>query len=81
MPLAMESASLAQPLKVIFFPMPLATAGRAAKLSNGVWWLPSGASARLLRYGDAILGYEIDKPLGEESPIRRGTVLWSGSGK
>jgi hypothetical protein len=79
--IAADGAALAQPLKVIFFPMPLATAGRAAKLSNGVWWLPSGASARLLRYGDAILGYEIDEPLGEDSKIRKGTVLWSGNGK
>ncbi|HEU4751531.1 MAG TPA: hypothetical protein VFU47_00385, partial [Armatimonadota bacterium] len=75
-----DSAALQQPLKVCFFPMPLATADRVTRLSSGVWWLPSGSSANLLRYGDSVLGYEIEKPFGEESPVKKGTVLWSAKG-
>jgi hypothetical protein len=75
------AATLAKQPQTLFFPMPLAGAGRLTRLSNGVWWLPSGRPARLLRYGDAILGYEIDLPLGDELPVERGTVLWSTVGK
>lgn len=79
--IASESAALQEKVQVCFFPMPLATADRITRLKNGVWWLPSGHPARLLRYGDTIFGYEIDRPLGEEHVVRRGTVLWSTSGE
>lgn len=78
--MASDSASLQEKPRVCFFPMPLATADRITRLKNGVWWLPSGNPARLLRYGDTIFGYEIDHPLGEEHVAQRGTVLWSGAG-
>lgn len=78
--LAAEDPELRKTLSVCFFPMALSTAERITRLSNGVWWLPSGASARLLRYGDTFLGYEIDQPFGEDHPVRHGTVLWSTRG-
>lgn len=67
--------------KVCFFPMPLAVGDRLTRLSNGVWWLPSGASARVLRFGDSIIGYQIDRPLGDDHTVTAGTVLWSTTGK
>ncbi|MGV3721234.1 MAG: hypothetical protein ACO1SX_10035, partial [Actinomycetota bacterium] len=79
--LASGSAALREKVQVCFFPMPLATADRITRLKNGVWWLPSGHPARLLRYGDTIFGYEIDRPLGEEHVVQRGTVLWSTAGE
>jgi hypothetical protein len=78
--LVSDSAALQEKVRVCFFPMPLATADRLMRLKNGVWWLPSGNPARLLRYGDSIFGYEIDHPLGEEHVAQRGTVLWSSAG-
>ncbi len=67
--------------RVCFFPIALLESDRVTRLSNGVWWVPGGGSARLLRLGDSILGYEIASPLGDGTPIDRGTVLWSTSGK
>lgn len=76
-----DSATMQAKPQVLFFPMPLATADRLTKLSSGVWWLPSGMPARLLRYGDGLLGYQIDRPFGEEHVVRDAVVLWSTVGK
>jgi hypothetical protein len=67
-------------IPICFFPMVMSSADRLMRLSNGVWWLPSAANARMLRYGDSIQGYEMPHPLGDEHPVQNGTVLWSTSG-
>jgi hypothetical protein len=79
--LASETEELRKPVPVCFFPTVMATADRVTRLPNGVWWIPSGAPARMLRYGDSILGYEMTRPLGGEHPVQKGTVLWSTVGK
>lgn len=76
-----DLAPLREKTRVCFFPMPLATADRVTRLSNGVWWLPSGRPARLLRFGETVMAYEIEMPFGDEHPIKRGTVMWSTVGK
>lgn len=76
---AMSAATLdpkARP-QVLFFPMALATADRVTRFPNGVWWLPSGRPARLLRFGDYIFGYQMDYPFGDEHEVRHGMVIWS----
>ncbi len=78
--LTADQAAMEARVPTCFFPMPLATTDRVTRLSNGVWWLPSSKSARLLRYGDTILGYDIDQPFGEEHLVKKGTVLWSTKG-
>lgn len=72
--------ALDQKVKTLFFPAALASADRTTRLSNGVWWLPSGQPARLLRYGDSMFGYEIDRPFGDGHTVQKGTVLWSANG-
>jgi hypothetical protein len=79
--LAGDTAAMERNIQACFFPMPLATADRVTRFGNGVWWLPSGKPARLLRFGDSIMGYEIDYPFGPEHVVRKGTVLWSTAGK
>ncbi len=79
--MAADLPVMRKPVPVCFFPMFLASADRVMRLSNGVWWLPSAAPARLLRYGDTLMGYEMARPLGSDFPLDKGTVLWSTSGK
>jgi hypothetical protein len=79
--LAAEGPALQEKVKTLFFPAPLAIADRVTRLPNGVWWLPSGLPAKLLRFGESIIGYEIDKPFGDEHVVRKGTVIWSVGGK
>ncbi len=76
-----DRTAMAEKVPVMFFPMPLATSDRLARLQTGVWWLPSGMPARLLRYGDGIMGYQIDRPFGEEHVVRNAVVMWSTDGK
>lgn len=76
-----DRTAMAEKVPVMFFPMPLATADRLARLQSGVWWLPSGMPARLLRYGDGIMGYQIDRPFGEEHVVRDAVVMWSTDGE
>lgn len=76
-----DTAALKEKVPILFFPMALATADRVTRFSNGVWWLPSGRPARLMRFGDRILGYEIDNPFGDEHVVRHGMVLWSTDGR
>jgi hypothetical protein len=79
--IAGDSAALQKKVPLVFYPMPLAPGDRLAKLSNGVWWLPSAATARMLRYGESVIGYEMVHPLGSEHAVQKGTVLWSPTGK
>lgn len=67
--------------KVCFFPLALASSDRVALLSNGVWWLPSTRPAKLLRYGDSIMAYEMEQPLCDDPTIQKATVIWSTAGK
>jgi len=76
-----SDGELRKRVPVIFFPMPFATSDRVTRLSNGVWWLPSASGARMLRYGDDLMGYDIDRPFGADHSLQRGTVLWSPKGK
>ena len=76
-----ETTALQAKVSACFFPMPLATSDRLTHFANGVWWLPSSRTARLLRYGDNIMGYDIDAPFGDEHTAKKGTVLWSTAGK
>jgi hypothetical protein len=76
-----DSADMRKKVPICFFPLALATADRVTRLSNGVWWLPSGTLARILRYGDTVMGYEIGSPFGDDHSVRTGTVLWSTRGK
>ncbi|MBI3912109.1 MAG: hypothetical protein HY320_14410 [Armatimonadetes bacterium] len=66
---------------VCFYPALLPNTGHVTRLSNGVWWLPSTATARQVRMGDQISGYEIEFPFGRDhAEYRTGTVLWSPDG-
>lgn len=76
-----DKAALDEKIRACFFPMPLATADRVTRLSNGVWWLPSGRPARLMRFGESVMAYEMENPFGDEHNIKKGTVLWSIAGK
>src|SRR5207245_1895735 len=76
-----DAAEMRRTEHVCFFPMALAGSDRVCQLPNGVWWVPSGAPARLLRYGDSIIGYDIDRPLGDAPAFPRASVLWSTDGK
>jgi len=79
---ALQSAGAApEPkLQFCFFPSFLAGSDRVTRLANGTWWLPSAARGRLLRFGEDIMGYEIDRPFGDDHPVQQGTVLWSNRG-
>jgi len=79
--IAADGPTLRDKVKTLFFPVPLAIADRVTRLSNGVWWLPSGLPAKLLRFGDSIVGYEIERPFGDEHAVGKGTVIWSVGGK
>lgn len=68
------------PSPTLFYPAALTSSDRVAQLSTGVWWVPSVRSAKLMQYGDSLLGYEMDDPLGPEGALPRATVLWSPSG-
>jgi hypothetical protein len=76
-----DAQSLGARVPFVFFPVVMSVADRVSRLRNGVWWIPSAEPARLLRYGDSILGYEMARPFGDEHAVQRGTVLWSTSGR
>ncbi|MFN3652480.1 MAG: hypothetical protein ACK47B_23130 [Armatimonadota bacterium] len=79
--LAADTAKLAETPRVCFYPLAISGSERLSRLANGVWWLPSSAPARFLRYGDSIMAYEIVRPLGGDSDIPSATVFWSNSGE
>lgn len=68
--------------KVCFFPALLPNSGRIARLSTGVWWVPSLARARQVPLGDQMVGYEIDSPFGaDHADVKKGIILWSPTGR
>lgn len=79
--MAADSTLAAERPRVCYFPLALATTGKVTRFANGVWWLPSTQAARLLRYGDSVVGYQIGRPFGDEHPVRDATVLWSTTGR
>lgn len=79
--LTADLPSLQAKTQELFFPVALASSDRLTRFANGVWWLPSGKPARLSRFGDTVLAYEMDFPFGDEHEVRRGTVIWSAAGK
>lgn len=65
-----------------FFPALLPNLGQPRRFDNGVWWLPSVATARQVVLGDDLAGYEIAWPFGRDrADVRSGIVLWSRTGK
>lgn len=71
---------LTSPASSLFFPIALATSDRVTQLSTGVWWLPSVRDARLMRYGQTLMGYDMPEPFGPEHAVQKATVLWSTTG-
>lgn len=58
--------------RTLFFPESAAGLVRAGPIGNGgVWWVPSLAPGRPMRFGSSYAGYTISLPEGEM------TVLWS----
>jgi hypothetical protein len=68
--------------RVCYFPAALPNSGRVARLSNGVWWLPSLGAARQVRLGPQLSGYVIEQPFGNDrQDVHVGLILWSPTGR
>jgi hypothetical protein len=63
---------------VLFYPIRRMPGFGAARLANGVWWLPSYAPGRTLILGEGMEGYQIDLPFAADAAPT--AVLWSTGG-